>query len=182
MRKMLSVLLALCMAFVLTACGESDEVRKQTVNQTQTVNDVLNAAAGGTGELTSQPPVDPDMTVSAAYASGDYDVDLTQLSSTMVYTEVFNMMSAPENYVGKTVKMRGTLTIFEGEEKNYFSCLIADATACCAQGIEFDWAGDHKYPDDYPPEGSEITVTGTFDTYVEGNFIYCTLVDAELYT
>ena len=32
----------------------------------------------------------------------------------------------------------------------YHACVIPDATACCAQGIEFTLAGDHRWPDDYP--------------------------------
>ena len=35
------------------------------------------------------------------------DVDLTRLSSTMVYSEVYNMMNAPGDYIGKTIKMTG---------------------------------------------------------------------------
>ena len=35
----------------------------------------------------------------------DADVDLTQLSSTLVYAEVYNMASNPQSYVGKTVRM-----------------------------------------------------------------------------
>ena len=35
------------------------------------------------------------------------DVDLTRLSSTMVYSEVYNMMYAPDDYIGKTIKMTG---------------------------------------------------------------------------
>ena len=44
--------------------------------------------------------------MAASYISenaDNFDVDLTNLSSTMVYSEVYNMMSTPENYIGKTV-------------------------------------------------------------------------------
>ena len=116
------------------------------------------------------------------------DVDLTQLSSTMVYSEVFNMMYAPEGYIGKTVKMKGQLAIYQAVDKNgtpipdqiYFACVIADATACCSQGLEFVLAGEHTYPDDYPELGNEITVIGTFELYEEGGFQYCRLADAEI--
>ena len=30
------------------------------------------------------------------------------------------------------------------------------------KGIQFQWEGNHKYPDDYPDLGTEITVVGTF--------------------
>ena len=97
----------------------------------------------------------------------------------MVYSEVYNMMVTPENYIGKTVKMRGQLEIAQpldadgnpDPQRIYFSCVIADATACCAQGIEFVLAGEHKYPEDYPQPGAEITVSGTFRTYEEDGYI-----------
>lgn len=108
------------------------------------------------------------------------DVDLTQLSSTMVYAEVSNMLSAPEAYVGKVVKMQGAFSVYVGQTQVYFACVIADATACCSQGIEFVLAGDHDYPDDYPQLGSNITVTGTFQTYEEDGYQYITLTDATM--
>lgn len=52
--------------------------------------------------------------------------------------------------------------------------------ACCAQGMEFILKGDYQYPEDYPELGEEITVTGVFDTYQEGEFEYCTLRDATM--
>ena len=109
------------------------------------------------------------------------DVDLTLLSSTMVYSEVYNMMCYPENYIGKSVKMNGSYTSFydEATDKHYCACIIMDATACCAQGIEFELADDHLvYPQDYPNEGDPICVVGTFETYNEGENRYCTLRDA----
>lgn len=108
------------------------------------------------------------------------DVDLTTLNAIMVYSEVNNMMTVPEDYVGKKVKMNGKLAVYEYPERNYYTCIIADATACCQQGMEFLWAGDHKYPDDYPNEGDNIVVTGVFDIYFEGDKKYCQLKDATL--
>ena len=66
----------------------------------------------------------------------------------------------------------------EKPDKYYFTCIVQDATACCAQGIEFIMTDDYKYPDDYPEDGSEITVVGTFDTYEENGNTYATLRNA----
>jgi len=109
------------------------------------------------------------------------DIDLTSLPSTMVYSEVYHMMVKPEDYIGKTVKMSGAFNYFQDEAtgNEYFACVIQDATACCAQGIEFILSGDYSYPEDYPETGDEICIVGTFDTYTEGNYRYCTLRDAE---
>lgn len=115
-------------------------------------------------------------------SSDGVDVDLTELSSTMVYSEVYNMMYLPENYVGKTVKMRGLYVPYHDEAtgKYYHNCLIMDATACCSQSIEFELTDDYNYPGDYPAEGQDFCVSGTFDTYMEGTDKYCTLRNAKL--
>ena len=108
------------------------------------------------------------------------NVDLTEMSSTMVYSEVYNMTVCPDDYMGKTVKMRGSFAYAEGDGRYYFACVIADATACCSQGIEFILAYNRKFPEEYPQPGDEITVTGVFDTYYEGQNMYCQLINAEL--
>ena len=122
----------------------------------------------------------PDPSPSAAQAAGGVDLDLTQLSSTMVYSEVYSMMFAPEEYVGKTIKINGQFSAYEDTNtgKIYPACIVADATACCAQGIEFVRDGSFHYPEDYPELGTEITVTGVFQTYEENGTTYCHLVDA----
>ena len=110
------------------------------------------------------------------------EIDLTAMSGTMVYTEVYNMLSTPENYIGKTVKMTGIFTTGKNNKTGemYFFCLVADATACCKQGIEFVLKGKHTYPDDYPKAGEQITVVGSFNTYMEGENQYCHLENAEI--
>jgi hypothetical protein len=109
------------------------------------------------------------------------DVDLTSLSSTMVYSEVYNMMITPEDYEGKMVKMSGQFALYTNEEgtQNYYACVIADATACCQQGLEFVW-NNHDYPQDFPEVGQEIEVTGTFETYQEGDLTYCHLIASDV--
>lgn len=150
--------------------GQSSE--SGTVNEPQSKDNAAAKEAESTPDTASNPEAPSDV----------IDVDLTVLSSTMVYSEVYNMMSSPENYVGKTVKMQGSFALYHDEASGnyYFACLIQDATACCAQGIEFILKGEHKYPGDYPEVGAEICVIGMFDTYQEGDDTYCTLRDASL--
>ena len=111
--------------------------------------------------------------------SDPVDVDLTELSSTVVYSEVYNMVTNPEEYIGKTVKMDGTMTRYTTTTRELYACLVLDATACCAQGIAFEWAGEHD-PSEYPPQGAVITVVGTFATFEEDGITYCYLADATL--
>lgn len=140
------------------------------------------AAGCEVGEKTEVPEPSESIAEEPAVNEDVPDVDLTQLSSTMVYSEVYNMMCYPENYIGKSVKMNGSYTSFydEATDKHYSACIIMDATACCAQGIEFELTDDFVYPQDYPNEGDPICVVGTFETYNEGENRYCTLKNATI--
>lgn len=112
--------------------------------------------------------------------NSEIDVDLTTMSATMVFAEVYNMLVSPDYYVGKTVKMEGYLSIYQDPttEKIYFAVVIEDATACCMQGIEFTLTDDYTYPDDYPDFWETVTVIGEFETYFEGESQYVQLKDA----
>lgn len=129
-----------------------------------------------------QSPVQDNLGFSAE--NDGYDVDLTILNGTMVYAQVYDIISHPENYNGKSIRMHGPFAYFIGDTtgKEYFAVLINDATACCAQGIEFVLAGDYHYPDDYPEINDEITVSGICDVYEENGFTYCQLLDAVMTT
>lgn len=121
------------------------------------------------------------MNATAALAEKPVDLDLSVLSGTVVYSQVYDVMMRPEQYLGQRVRMRGNLSYFQDSEtlNEYFAVIIADATACCAQGIEFVWDG-HKYPEDYPPLDTVVTVTGTFGTYEEAGFTYLQLTGADV--
>ena len=110
------------------------------------------------------------------------DLDLSQMSGTVAYAQVYQMISEPENYVGKIIRMRGYFDVFEDQDTGivYTSCIIPDAAACCAQGFEFIWAGDHAWPEAYPEPGTYLTVTGRFETYLEDNWMYIHLMDAQV--
>ena len=110
------------------------------------------------------------------------DLDLSTLSGTVVYSQVYDMIVEPEAYMGKRVKLKGNFSYFQDPDtqNEYFAAVIADATACCAQGIEFVWAGEHTYPRDYPPLDTMLTVTGTFGTYEEDGYTYLQLKDADV--
>ena len=166
--------LCIALALLLSACGDAPAQSKAGPRQSPTPMDVIAAA----GQLEAPPPAEPQPTQSGT--DDPVDIDLTELGSNLVYAEVYGMMISPKDYLGKTVKMRGEFAVYEGAGRNYYACIISDATACCAQGIEFVLDGSHCYPDDYPPPGTEITVSGTFDSYVEQDVTYAQLIDAKL--
>ena len=118
-------------------------------------------------------------TTAETSAAASERIDLTGMSSTMMMAQVTAMQYEPESFLGKTVKMQGTFLVGEGEVRNYYYCLVADAAACCQQGFEFLWDG-HVYPDDYPEPGTEIIVEGIFDTYWEDGYQYMQLINATL--
>lgn len=105
-----------------------------------------------------------------APSNAEVDIDLTTMSGTMVYSKVYDMVSNKQDYAGKTVKMKGNFAVYGRTQyrEHYFACVIADATACCQQGLEFTLKNGASYPGDYPDEGQEVTVTGTFTVYKEG--------------
>lgn len=110
------------------------------------------------------------------------DVDLTTLSSTMVYAEVFNMMMSPDDYIGRTIRMTGIFTVYQDPETKQVYCgvVVEDATACCAQGFDLVMPEERSYPQDYPAPESEITVVGTLQadrTLEEHGIIFLRLED-----
>ena len=163
MKKITAVILSIVILLSFAGCGKNTKPADKSKTKTeekQTNNSEGSADSKDTTDL-------------------KIDIDLTKLSKTMVYSEVLNMMQSPKKYIGKTIKMKGTCSIQDDaiNQKTYYSCIIQDATACCAQGIEFELEGkDPKYPENY----SEICVIGQFDTYTEGEYEYCTLRNAQL--
>ena len=134
------------------------------------------------GTITQPEPSQPQA------GAGDVDVDLTTLSSTMVFAEVSSLVYDPIPYLGQRVRMEGIFSVdhaytMEGEvdlSQNYFYCIIEDALACCAQGLEFSLAGDYAYPEDYPAEGDTIRVVGTVEFFEVNGFRHLRLGDAVL--
>lgn len=118
-------------------------------------------------------------------ADSEVDYDLTEMDSDMVYVMVYQLMIDPEQYIGKTFRIAGSFrAIFSDQTQKWYSyCLVQDALACCAQGVEFVWGdGTHIYPDEYPLEDTRIVVEGTFETYQEegSDRLYSRLADASM--
>ncbi len=177
----------ICLAFslllaLLCACGQAPAVQPK-----QPASSVQASAAAPTPEPASNSAPLPSQAPQADTEPA-VEVDLTVLSSTMVYLEVYNMLyENTDSYVGKTVKMKGAFGVLQmvidgvvSQEPAAYACVIADATACCTQGIEFVLSEEHRYPEDYPPLGEEITVIGRFETYESNGIPGVHLVQAEL--
>lgn len=164
------LILVICL-ILITGCSQNPHSGKQ-LNAGNSVDKVLS-------EQTSQSNVTEQ--------TETVDYDLTQMSTDMVYATVYQMMMDPATYDGKSFRIEGTFySVYDDHTKKYYHyCIIQDATACCAQGMEFVWGdGSHVYPDEYPAEDADVIVEGTFETYCEegDSNLYCRLANATLET
>lgn len=111
------------------------------------------------------------------------DIDLASMSQTVMYAEMSNMQIDPDSYKGKTVKIKGQYNAYQDDKKTkwYYAVVVQDATACCQQGMELEFA-DGNAPTCV--SGDEIEVSGTFDTYTEKvqncEVLHCVLKNAEI--
>lgn len=155
---------------VVLFCSCSQQSASKAGSKSNAVADVLNGQNETATEIKSK-----SAAKNAEKSTTDADVDLTTLNSNMVYSEVYHMVSEPDKYIGKMVRMNGQMDVYKDNGKTYYSCIIKDAAACCAQGFEFK-LGKGGYPD----AGDEITVLGEFSTYKEDKYTYCMLKNAVL--
>lgn len=153
--KKLTAILALCLACALmTGCSSSN-------------GGTESASAAGTAA--TEPPV-------------KIDLDLSAMSGTVIYSQIYNLMCDPEPYMGKVIKIAGQYNGFRDEVSGnvYHACVIPDATACCTQGIEFVRPDGYSWPADYPENGTGIVVTGRLEKYEEDGLMYLHLTDADM--
>ncbi len=195
MKRAASLLLAVLFLLALTACGAAPAARKGTAGGAPTVSQLMEDA-----EKSDQPPL-PSSTVQPLppSAAGEtlppaqpepqpqaetppradgVDVDLTQMSATLVFAEVSNIMYMPDDYVGKIIRMTGMAVSSTDPETGitYHAVIIRDATACCASGLDYVLAEGQEYP----PDETDVTVTGEFELYEENGLCYAQLRDATL--
>lgn len=154
MKKMM-IAAALILSLTLCGCGAGPDSESQPSD--------TSAAETTAQTVTTSAEVLPE-------AAASDEIDLTTTNSTMTYAIVSDMVTNPEDYVGKTVKASGTFYAIQGDEVDtiYYYVGIADALACCQQGLEFIWDdGGHAFPDEYPELESQIKVTGVYGKYDE---------------
>lgn len=172
-KKTIASCIILILTMVMSACGKDTSMVEEIANK-------QDGTIQGTAEVESNLQDNDEKNetdIEETKDINDVDVDLTVLSSTMVYSEVYNMMVNPDVYLGKTIKVIGPYyagQLVYGTEKYYHFVVISDATACCQNGIEFIWDDNsHVYPDEYPKDNTVIEITGVFSSYEEsGNTYY----------
>lgn len=170
-------LLALGLVLLLAACQAAPEIKESGGRESGGMPQVDITTTAG---IAPETKLSQTTAQSTGAEEGIYDLDLTGMGSTLVYANVYDMMMNPDKYLGKHIRIRGNFATASAGDMIYFACIIPDATACCSQGLEFVLAQAREYPAEYPPEGSEITVSGFFEIYWEGSQYYCRLKDAQL--
>ena len=188
MKKILACIICLTLAFGVTACGKASD--KDSNGDTKIISDAKNKqenSKSNTKKEASKKEVAGDAGKGKSSKrksktnSNKIDVDLNNLNANVVYAQVFQMMTEPDKFIGKRIRMSGQFNVYAAEEGNpsgvteYYAIIIADAQACCQQGIEFVWPG-HTYPDGFPEVKSNASVTGIFEVYEENGKKYCRLI------
>jgi len=152
------------------ACGEGAD--SQTLG-----------SASPVGEDTSQPEGDSSPAqISPTPEVKAIDLDLSVMSSTIVYAQVTNILTKPDDYLGKTIKARGKISSSRSDETGeyYHFIVFVDSSSCCEQGLEFIWNGEQDYPGNYPKDSTMIEVVGVYALYEEFDVTYCRLEIDEL--
>lgn len=188
MKKILACIICLTLAFGVTACGKASD--KDSNGDTKIISDAKNKqenSKSDTKKEVSKKEVAGDAGKGKSSKSKSktkshkIDVDLNNLNANVVYSQVFLMMTEPDKFIGKRIRMSGQFNVYAAQEGNpsgvteYYAIIIADAQACCQQGIEFVWPG-HTYPEGFPEVKSNASVTGIFEVYEENGKKYCRLV------
>lgn len=194
MKKKISAALLACIMLLTGSCSQKKETDSADALISAIVNDISSeapeaypesqpAAEKPTPESSSQQteestkPVslpEEKTTATPADSGAPVDIDMTQMSATMIYATVNDMLTVPENYYGKTVRVDGFFDMGTDESigATYFFVVIPDATACCLQGMEFRRSNGSTDPADYPEVKDDIRISGTYDRYEENGNLY----------
>lgn len=134
--KRLLPLMILALALLLGACGGGEKSAPGAAAAAQTARPAPNAV----------------------------QMDIAGLSTTMAYGQMFSIVNNPGEYVGTSARVKGSYVPLADPAREglyYHFLVVADITACCEIGVEFFLDG-HQYPDDYPPSGAQVELTGVF--------------------
>ena len=118
------------------------------------------------------------------------DYDFTRMNPTMRMTYTYRLGANPKEFVGKTLRISGTLLTRVDKEdgKRYFGCFMGDpgGCSCCSPGgvLEFMPKDSYAWPTNFPPLESRVTITGRLKMFEVGtpeqSFTIPRLVDADI--
>jgi hypothetical protein len=111
----------------------------------------------------------------ATNAAAKVDFDLTRMNATMRATYTYRLGANPSEFEGKTLRLSGVLLtrIDESEGERRFACMMGnpEGCACCAPGgvLEFEPKSSYKWPEDFPPLETVVTVQGRLAMFEVGD-------------
>ena len=116
---------------------------------------------------------------SSSYGEAKVDLDLSKFSHVVAYSGLLNILASPSAYTGKVIKLTGKVDSYHDDAtgNDYFGVIVNDVSECCAAGLDFVLKDASN---GYPKNGAVITVSGRFETYREGEDLFCRLADAEI--
>ena len=202
-KKNILAVVALVTISFITGCGNSNQGGGRGTTEQSMVDEII-AANEATTELTTEmtteittelttevtteitTEITEEVTTEELLGEPDpnVDIDMTVMTATMVFSQMNNIMMAPDSYLGQKIKVSGEYypLYYEGTGNYYHYVLIRDALACCQNGMEFIWdEGSHAFPDEYPKEGQKMEIQGELKCYTEENYTYYYL-DIDDYT
>ncbi len=172
--KIIILLSISTLLITLPACSPS-----QDENQSEILSsDELILIEDGTVQEGHTPQLNADIIAAQKELTKDkiFDVDLTKMSNTIIYSQIYDIVANQKNYINKTINLVGTLDsqYYDSVGQTLSFIIINDAIGCCPQGLEL------RFPDDVelPATDTIIGVQGTMITYTEEeNEFFCIWVE-----
>jgi len=113
----------------------------------------------------------------------DVDIDLSELSMTLIEAEYQRIVSSSEEYKGKTIKLYGSYQAMQIDNDGNVAhfIIVIPGDECCQMGFEFKRDESYSFPDDYPSQNSMILITGKLDKHERFGASY-TYIDVNEFT
>lgn len=109
------------------------------------------------------------------------DINLAEMSDTMAYSTLVNMLADPADYLDKSVLISGTIDSFTNpvDGVTYYAVVITDEEACCSLGVSISFEEEYT---NLPETGEYVVVTGIFDevTVEELDVVYNQITNVTL--
>ena len=173
MKKILSLALALTLAFSLCACGDTENTSGQNE-----ASDSAMIPTGSTLPVTENSAAEEQQAEKAKELEKyDVDIDFSSMSKTMVTAQMSSIYNSPESYIGKTVRLTANYQKYHSDDtnKDYNIAFGYDDTGCCAAwNIEFYGDCVPEVIEDY----STVSMVGKIAQYDEYGKMY-TYIDVE---
>lgn len=136
LKKRSITFLCICICVIgATHCGKKQEDQSNTAKSVEQVMDEqINSEKGNDQKDAKntenvQNEVEKSNEDDSSDSDSDVDYDLTQMDSDMVYATIYQLMVDPDDYIGKTFRIKGTYYAAENpnNEEYYHCCIIKDA-------------------------------------------------------